>query len=59
MFLPAFFVKYSNSLHIEKRIDEVFDVQIITMLTECRVRTATNFGTKINYILTYTMYNKH
>ena len=43
MILPASFVKYSNALRAERRIDEVFDVQKITMLTEC------TFGSKRGY----------
>jgi len=53
MILAAFFVTYPNDLRAERRIDEAFDVQIITMVT------AVNLGTKINYNLTYTMYHKN
>jgi hypothetical protein len=43
MILPAFFVKYSNALRAERRIDEVFDAQIITMLSEC------TYGSELGY----------
>jgi hypothetical protein len=51
MILPAFFVTYPNDIRAERRIDETFDVQIITMVTECMYGSELGYENKLQIIL--------